>query len=119
MSFFKDLFGKGEPKGEAFVPTPTKEVPGIPPIVVQAIENLYSDVEDQKKAFKYSLEYLSLYKDSTRPLLAILSDTHGNIQSLPSPALWSDAHFNFDLMDIFPKMKNAEEWVKSITKPKI
>jgi len=29
MSFFKNLFSKGE----AFVPTPTQEVAGIPPIV--------------------------------------------------------------------------------------
>lgn len=57
MSFFKNLFGKGESEGEAFVPTPTQSIPGVEPIVVQAIENLFPNTEDQKKAFSYALEY--------------------------------------------------------------
>ena len=48
MSFFKNLFSKGEPKGDPFIATPTQSIPGLEPIVVQAIENLYPDEEDQK-----------------------------------------------------------------------
>lgn len=117
MSFFKNLFSKGESKGETFVPTPTQNIPGVEPIVVQAIENLYPDAEDQKKAFKYSLEYTEKYKGRTLALLAMLADSNGKIERLPDPGLWSDGRFNIDLLDTFRKMKDAEEWVKSITKP--
>ena len=119
MSFFKNLFRKGE----SFVPTPTQSIPGLEPIVVQAIENLFPDVEDQKKAFTYALEFkgseLVGDKNSTRKLLAMLADTNGKIESLPKPTVWSIPQFHFDLGDIFPRMKDAEAWVKSITKPKI
>jgi hypothetical protein len=120
MSFFKNLFGKKE-EGEPFIPTPTQSIPGLAPIVVQAIENLYLDVDDQKKAFKYSLEYAEKYKrDATISLLSMLAYSKGKIEQLPSPQLWSDGRFNGEeISPIFSyKMKNAEEWVKSITKPR-
>jgi hypothetical protein len=90
---------------------------------VQAIENLFPDVEDQKKAFTYALEFKGAAlvddKNATRKLLAMLADTHGKIASLPKPTVWSQPQFHFDLGDIFPKMKDAEAWVESITKPKV
>lgn len=44
MGFLKSLFGKKEElEGEPFLPTPTQAVPGLEPIIVQAIENLYPD----------------------------------------------------------------------------
>ena len=46
MDFFKKLFGKDE----KFVPTPNQQVTGIPPIVVQAIENLFPNIDSQKYA---------------------------------------------------------------------
>jgi len=120
MGFFKNLFGKKE-EGEPFVPTPTQSIPGLKPIIVQAIENLYPDVEDQKKAFAYALEWSKwVGRDTnfnTLILLAMLADTNGKIGRLYNPSRWSDGHFIGELAGNFPKMKDAEEWVKSITKP--
>lgn len=123
MSFFENLFGKKE-EGEPFVPTPTQNIPGLEPIIVQAIENLYSDAEDQKKAIAYALEYKGSkfgsdkkYGNSTLKLLAMLADTNGKIENLYNPSLWGDGRFNGDLAGTFPKMKDAEAWVKLITKP--
>ena len=56
------------------------------------------------------------YGNSTLKLLAMFADSSGKIERLPDPNLWSDGHFNGDLAGTFPKMKDAEEWVKSITK---
>jgi hypothetical protein len=92
---------------------------------VQAIENLYPDIEQQKIAFEYALEYKRTYKekikrDDTTGLLAMLAYSNGRIESLPSPSLWFFGRFRIEEIDnMFPKMKNAEEWVKSITKPKV
>jgi len=119
MGFFKNLFNKGEPKGEAFVPTPTQSVPGLEPIVVQAIENLFPNTDDQKKAFSYALEYNGSKYSTTLKLLAILADSKGNVESLYAPGLWADGRFNVDLSDTFSKMKDAEAWVKSMTKPQV
>ena len=122
MGFLKSLFGKKEEQeSEPFVPTPTQDVPGLEPIIVQAIENLYPDVEQQKKVFKYSLDYIRTYKekikrDDTKGLLALLAYSNGRIESLPSSSHWFDGRFRIEEIDnMFPKMKNAEEWVKSIT----
>jgi len=114
MSFFKNLFSKGE----AFVPTPMQNIPGVEPILVQAIENLWRDGEDQKKAFKYVLEYKeSKYgkRDSTIQLLALLAMSNGIINELPD---WTKVPGR-DLADTFLTMKQAQTWVKSITKPVI
>lgn len=116
MSFLKNLFSKGE----SFTPAPTQIIPGLEPIVVQAIENLYPDVTDQNKAFDYFLEYAEKHKKSTLNQLAMLAYSEGIIEHLPNPGRWDDGRFNIEeLSPIFSyKMKNAEEWVKSITKPK-
>lgn len=39
----KSIGNKDEPDGEFFIPTPTHDIPGLEPIIVQAIENLYPD----------------------------------------------------------------------------
>jgi hypothetical protein len=121
MSFFKNLFRKGEPKGEPFIATPTQSIPGLEPIAVQAIENLYPDVEDQKQAFQWALNYKKeMKRDDTKGLLAMLAYSEGEIKKLPGPSLWLDGHFRGEMIDpIFPKMKDAEEWVKSTTKTQI
>jgi hypothetical protein len=117
ISFFKNLFSKGE----SFIPTPTQSIPGLEPIVVQAIENLYPDIEDQKQAFKYSLEYKEkLKREDTLGLLAMLAYSKGKMEQLPNPKLWLDGHFRVEeISPIFSKMKDAEEWVKSITKTQV
>jgi len=115
MSFFKNLFNKGE----SFVPTPIQSIPGLEPIVVQAIENLFPNTEDQKKAISYALEYKGSKYNTTLKLLAMLADSKGKVESLYDPKLWSDGRFNGELADTFSKMKAAEAWVKSITKPRV
>lgn len=121
MNFFKNLFIKRE----SFVPTPTQTVPGLEPIVVQAIENLYPNIEDQRQVFEYSLKYEKRKKGNTRILLALLSytkghDNKGHIELLVDldAGLLSSYHFMMDEIEpIFSNMKAAEKWVESITKP--
>ena len=126
MSFLKNLFSKkGEPEGESFIPSPTQNIPGLEPIIVQTIENLYPDIEQQKKVFKYAVDYILAYKekikrDDTKGLLAMLAYSNGRIESLPSPSLWFDGRFRIEEIDnMFRKMNDAEEWVKSITKSQV
>lgn len=118
MSFFKNLFRKkDEPKGEPFIPTPTQDIPGLEPIVVQAIENLYLDAEGQKHVFNYSLEFNKIRKGDTLGAIALLAYSKGIIEKLPDPKLWTLYQFWMDeIAPIFPNMKAAEEWVTSITK---
>ena len=123
MGFLKRLFGhKGEPEGEPFIPKPTQNIPGLEPIIVQAIENLYPDTEQQKKVFKYALDYTvackeRIKRDDTKGLLAMLAYGDGRMERLPSPSLWFDGRFRMEEIDnMFSRMKNAEDWVKSITK---
>jgi len=123
MGFLKSLFGKKEePEGEPFAPTPKQDIPGLEPILVQAIENLYPDAEQQKKVFKYALDYKlackeKIKRDDILGLLAMLAYSDGRIESLPSPSLWFDGRFRIEEIDnMFRKMKNAEAWVKSLTK---
>jgi len=118
MSIFKNLFSKGEP----FIPTPTQEVPGIEPIIVQAIENLFPNRDDQKYAFRYILVVKEIqgrpYRDP-RLLLGLLSYSNGKTENLidPNSELIREPRFmGEEIYSIFPNMKAAEEWVKSITK---
>ena len=117
MSFLKNLFSKGI----AFVPTPTQQIEGIPPIVIQAIENLFPNPFDQKHVFNYVLELKKRGKTYHNPeiLLELLSYSGGNIENLldVNSPLMGDYHFMEEMIvPIFPNMKAAEEWVKSITK---
>ena len=121
MSFFKNLFSKGEP----FVPTARQSVPGLDPIVVQAIENLYPEIEDQKVIFDYSLQFREKYKDNpvhrdNLSLLAFLKMSEGdtqefiNLMNLPylgNYQVWHDM-----VQPVLRNMKAAEQWVQSITK---
>jgi hypothetical protein len=116
MSFFKNLFSKGE----AFIPTPTQEVPGIPPVVVQAIENSFPNQDDRKYVFNCVLELKEegrAFRDP-RLLLALISYSKGNIETLRVAVSHTGPHFWIEEIEpIFPKMKDAEAWVKSQTKP--
>ena len=117
MDFFRKLFSKGE----LFIPTPTQEVSGIPPIVVQAIENLFPNIDHQTIAFMYVRELKEsgrAFRDA-KLFLALLAYSDGEIQKLRLAVsnMRCSAHFRWEEIDpIFPKMRNAEEWVKSITK---
>ena len=116
MSFSKHLFSQGE----SFVPTPTQEIPGIQPIVVQAIENLFPGIEDQKYTFNYVLKLGERWGTYRQPrwLLSLLYYSKGKLENLidlNSPLL-TDGRFMVDEFEpVFSNMKDAEEWVKLIT----
>jgi hypothetical protein len=114
MNFFKKLFSRGE----SFVPTPKQTIPGLEPIIVQAIENLYPNIEHQKQAFEYAVK-LRKGGSQTKYVLALLFYSQGNVKNLigPESAEWHSNHFWFDeIAPIFRNMKAAEKWVTSITK---
>ena len=115
MGFFKNLFGKGESEGEAFVPTPTQTVPGLEPIVVHAVEHVYPSEEEQQHAFTFLLKHtkekdvldqLSLVRMGTRNLEKIMEK---NPSLTIRYAIYSENGFT--------NMKAATKWVKSITNP--
>jgi hypothetical protein len=124
MNFFKKLFSNEEPKEEPFdpyIPTPTQQIPGLAPIVVQAIESLYPNSEDQKQAFDYSIRYINYQtsSDNLVLLLALLSYSDGKIEKLLATEPEAIGNYQFMLDNIvqrFPNMTAAEKWVKSITK---
>lgn len=108
MGFFKKLFSKGEP----FVATPTQTVPGLDPIVVQAVEILYPKPEDQKQVFEY---FLNESDDRvTFNQLARLCMSDRNIKRLKT--IHPRELYEFFVESKFSNMRKAEEWVKSITK---
>jgi len=108
MSFFKNLFNKEEP----FVPTPTQDVPGLDPLVVHAIENLFPDTENQKQAFDFSQKFLQTKKGNTVSLLAMLKM---GILEIDNPLL-SNGRFWMDAMHDISDMRSAKKWVQSLTK---
>jgi hypothetical protein len=122
MGFLKNLFGKSEP----FVPAPTQSIPGLDPIVVQAIENLYPNQDDQKLVFDHSLRFNERFKyhpvhgRDNISLLAFLKMSEGstekfielmNLPYLDNYQIWNDM-----IRPVFPNRKAAEQWVQSITK---
>jgi hypothetical protein len=80
MSFFKNLFGKGE----SFVPTPSQEISGIQPVIVQAVENLFPGREEQNYVFNYVRKLEELWRAHRHPqwALAVLYYSNGKIENL-------------------------------------
>lgn len=122
MSFFKKLFDKRDP----FVPTPTQTVPGLDPIVVQAIESLYPKPGDQRVVFDYSVQFKEKFKDhpihgrDNISLLALLKMSGGRtenfIELLSRPYLDHYQVWNDMIQPVLPNQKAAERWVESITR---
>jgi hypothetical protein len=116
MSFFKNLFGKGE----SFVPTPSQEIPGIQPILVQAVENLFPGRDDQSYVFNYVRKLEGMWGTQGRPqwALAVLYYSNGKIENLidlSSPSLM-DPRFRVDeFEEVFLNKKESEEWVQLLT----
>ena len=127
MNFFKKLFSKEKPNEEPYdpyIPTPTQQIPGLEPIVVQAIESLYPNGVDQKQAFEYSIRYINYQtsSDNLVLLLALLSYSNGKIEKLLATEPEAIRNYQFMLDNIaprFPNMTAAEKWVKSITKSQV
>ena len=119
MGFFKNLFGKNEP----FTPTPTQNVPGLEPIVVQVIEILFPDVENQKQVFEYALKYKEKFKEgSDLSLMAVLASSDGDpkwLQNLDSDVFqngrfWADISIDYPQ---FNSVKSLQRWIKSKINP--
>ena len=110
MGIIKKLFSRAEP----FIPTPSQSIPGLDPMVVQAIEILYPDPDFQKQAIDFSLKFLKNKQDGILNLLAALSM---GIIDIDAPEL-NNGKFWLDVMyPDFANMKSAKQWLKSIAKP--
>ena len=110
MGFFKKLFGY-----EEFIPTPRQTVPGLEPIVVQAVENLFPNPEEQKQIFEYFLKR-NEDKDTFNQLarLRISKGKLDRVTSISSRALYEGmVDYNFS------NMRKAEKWVKSLSKSQV
>ena len=111
MNFLKRLFRKN-------TAPPIKNIPGIEPIVVQAVENLFPDVNTQKNTFECILE---LRKDrkgvaDLKTLLALLKYSKGDLELFRKSAWQSHPHFWMDeISHIFRTLEDAEKWVKSLS----
>ena len=113
MSFLKNLFGNRNSKEAPFVPTQT--IPGLEPIVVHAIEQLYSSLEEQKHAFAYLLKHTEANDTSVQLSILRMGINHLENMLGENPpvevryAVYSEG-------GMFPTMRAARNWVKSITK---
>ena len=113
MNFFKKLFGKNTPKS-------TRNIPNIEPIVVQAVEGLLTDVNAQKDIFEVILEFKKDRKgiSDLKTILALLYYSNGDLEIFRKSAWQSHPHFWMDeISHIFRSMEDAEEWVKTLSKP--
>ena len=123
MSFLSKLLGKDKSKEEPFIPTPTQQIPGLDPIIVQAVENLFPSKKVQKEFFDGLQEYSQ--NADTLIVLALLSMTKADnvkaskeyvLGTLSKPVIGTNTNY-FIMRDCdFRDMKGAEKWVKSITK---
>jgi len=88
---------------------------------VQAIENLYPNVADQKQATEFSIRYKKYQKaDTLRLLLSLLAYSNGKIDKLLGTEPDAIRNYQFLLDEIAPRfsdLRAAEEWVKSISRP--
>lgn len=111
MNFFKKLFSKNTAPS-------IKEIPGVEPIVVQAVENLFPDDVIQKDAFKCILEFKKDRKNTATPktILALLKYSKGDLELFRKSAWQSHPHFWMDeISHIFNTIDDAEKWVKSLS----
>lgn len=119
MGFFKKLFGKNE----TVTPAPNQDEPELESIVLQAIENLYPNVDDQKQAIGFSNRYKKYQKaDTVRLLLSLLHYSNGKIDKLLGTEKDAIRNYQFMLDEIaprFPDLKAAEEWARSIKKSQV
>ncbi|HSL42080.1 MAG TPA: hypothetical protein VK897_01535 [Anaerolineales bacterium] len=114
MRFLKNLFGNRDSNDEPFVPTPTQTIPGLEPIVVYAVEQLYPGIEEQKHAFTYLLKHTQ--ENDTSVQLSILRWGIEHLENLmeKNPSV-TVRYAVYSEGGMFPTMKAAKRWVKSIT----
>lgn len=131
MSLFKNLSGKSKDTAStskqervASNPIPAQvDASELEPIVVQAIESLFSNESDQKQAICFSIRYKKYQKaDTIRLLLSLLAYSNGEIGKLLATEKDAIRNYQFMLDEIaprFPDLKAAEDWVRSITKAQV
>jgi hypothetical protein len=96
-----------------------RNIPEIEPIVVQAVEALFPDMDTRKSVFKIILQIIRERKGIADPKtqLALLRYSCGDVEKFRESAWQSHPHFWMDeIGQIFPAMKDAEAWVRSISK---
>ena len=111
MVFLKKIFGKNATAS-------IKNIPGIEPIVVQAVENLFPNDSVQKEVFKSILEFKKARTNisTTQTILALLKYSNGDLELFRKSAWQSHPHFWMDeISHIFRTMEDAEKWVKSLS----
>jgi hypothetical protein len=111
MNFFKKLFDKD-------TASPIKNIPGIEPIVVEAVEHLFPDVKIRKDTFECILKFKKDREGvaSLKTLLALLKHSKGDLELFQKSAWQSHPHFWMDeISPIFRAMEDAEKWVKSLS----
>ena len=113
MGFFKNLFGKGESKGEVFVPNPTQEVPGLEPLVVQVAEVIFPNPEDQQVVFK---NLLAAKNDSANDLVTIQL----NILFFSGGKMNQFSKTDIDVIELDPRdiwrFQRIKEWALKVIK---
>ena len=96
-----------------------RNISGIDPIVVQAVERLIPDVDEQDVLFDYILEVTKQRKSvgDLKTLLALLKYSGGDAEKFKASAWQSHPHFWMDeISHIFRSVEEAMEWVKSLSK---
>ena len=128
MSFFKRLFGKSKDAASTSKQVEVEANPiltqvdasELEPVVIQAIESLFPNEADQKRAIGFSIRYKKYQKaDTLRLLLSLLAYSDGKIDRLLATEQDAIRSYQFMLDEIaprFPDLKTAEDWVGSITK---
>lgn len=111
MNFFKKLFNKN-------TTPPIKNIPEIEPILAQAVESLFREVDIQKSTFECILEFKKDRKGVADliTILALLKYSKGDLDLFRKSAWQSHPHFWMDeISHIFLTMEDAEKWVKSLS----
>lgn len=111
MNFIKNLFHRN-------MSPAAKNVSGIEPIVVRAVEYLFPDNITQKEVFKIILEFKKYRKNSSTPktLLALLKYSGGDLELFRKSVWQSHPHFWMDeISHIFRTLEDAEKWVESLS----
>ena len=70
MNFFKNIFNKDEDNGESFIPPQTRKIKGIKPIIIYAVEILFSNSEFKNEIFESLLK--GGKKHGTRNILVFI-----------------------------------------------
>jgi hypothetical protein len=87
-------------------------------MVVQAVENLFPDVDTQKNTFECILEFKKDREGvaNLKTILALLKYSKGDLELFRKSAWQSHPHFWMDeISHIFLTLEDAEKWVKSLS----